>query len=139
MDEFSPTLPRLTADVVCAYVARNAVPVAAVPDLIRTVHAALRDVVEGKAATPTVQAEPASAAAIRKSVTPDALISFIDGKRYKTLRRHLTAHGLTPEQYRRAFGLSHDYPLVAPSYAKRRSDLAKAIGLGVPGSLARAA
>jgi predicted transcriptional regulator len=138
-----PTLSRLTRDLVCAYVARNAVPVAQVPELIRTVHGSLSRLAAGAEAigTPTSAParEPASPAVVKKSITNDALISFIDGKPYKTLRRHLTAHGLSPEQYRRRYGLPADYPLVAPSYSKARSDLAKAIGLGVPGALAKAA
>ena len=72
-----------------------------------------------------------SKAQIRASLTPDALVSFIDGSRHKLLKRHLTNNGLTPAQYRERFGLPHDYPMVAPNYSARRSALAKAIGLGV--------
>ena len=82
-------------------------------------------------------AELPSAAQIRRSVTDEALTSFIDGNSYKTLKRHLAAHGLTPEQYRSQYGLPADYPMVAPGYAAHRSALAKAIGLGVPGGMAR--
>lgn len=67
---------------------------------------------------------------IKKSITPEGLISFMDGKRYKTLKRHLTTHGLSPESYRVRFGLPHDYPMVASDYAAQRSALAKSIGLG---------
>ena len=72
----------------------------------------------------------ATPAQIRKSVTPDALISFIDGKPYKTLRRHLTLRGLTPEQYRAKWGLAPDYPMTSASYSEQRSELARALGLG---------
>ncbi len=75
-------------------------------------------------------------AEIRKSIGRDGLVSFIDGKVYKTLKRHLSSHGLDPESYRERFGLPSDYPMVAPSYAARRSALAKEIGLGRPGALA---
>ena len=141
MSDFGPTLTRLTTDLVCAYVARNAVPASSVPDLIRTVHNSMRSLASGAAAPgePVPAVEPASPSAVKKSITSDALISFIDGRPYKTLRRHLSAHGLTPAQYRHRYGLPEDYPLVAPSYSKARSDLAKAIGLGVPGGMAKAA
>ncbi|TXN57906.1 MucR family transcriptional regulator, partial [Methylobacterium sp. WL18] len=77
-----------------------------------------------------------SAAQIRKSVQHDGIVSFIDGKTYKTLKRHLTANGLSPQSYRERYGLPTDYPMVAPSYAEQRSALAKAIGLGQPGAMA---
>ena len=88
---------------------------------------------------PAVAAEPetkVSSAEIRKSIKPDGLVSFVDGKSYKTLKRHLTSHGLDPKSYRDRYGLPADYPMVAGEYAERRSALAKAIGLGVPGSRA---
>lgn len=78
-----------------------------------------------------------TAAQIRRSITPDALISFEDGKRYKTLRRHLTTRGLTPEQYREKWGLKPDYPMTAPSYSAARSEMAKSLGLGQIGQQAR--
>ncbi|MGC5779510.1 MucR family transcriptional regulator [Methylobacterium sp. NFXW15] len=119
----------LTTEIVSAYVAKNPVPVSGVPDLIRSVHASL----VGLAAP--VPAEPApelpTPAAIKKSVRPDALISFLDGRPYKTLKRHLTVNGMTPESYRARFGLPADYPMTAPSYSARRSELAKQLGLGV--------
>jgi predicted transcriptional regulator len=97
------------------------------------VHAAL----VGLGRNAPAQAEPAlerpTSAQIRKSVQDDGLVSFIDGRSYKTLKRHLTAHDLTPERYRERFGLPIDYPMTAPGYAAQRSALAKAIGLGVPG------
>lgn len=137
MSDYGPSLTRLTADLVSAYVARNAVPVAAMPDLIRTVHAAIGGLSKDAPATPQVQ--PLSPAEVKRSITKDGLISFIDGRTYKTLRRHLTAHRMTPDQYRREYGLPADYPLVAPSYSATRSKIAKAIGLGVPGAMAQAA
>ncbi len=119
----------LTTEIVSAYVSKNPVPVSGVPDLIRSVHASL----VGLAAS--VPAEPApelpTPAAIKKSVRPDALISFLDGRPYKTLKRHLTVNGMTPESYRARFGLPADYPMTAPSYSARRSELAKQLGLGV--------
>ena len=80
--------------------------------------------------------ERPTAAQIRKSITPDALTSFVDGKRYKTLKRHLSKHGLDPHSYRAKFGLPTDYPMVSPSYSEARSALAKNIGLGRPGRAA---
>jgi predicted transcriptional regulator len=125
------------ADIVCAYVSNNHVAASDLPALIRSVHAAvinltrdgqIRDVVE-----PAQQ--KMTAAQIRKSVTPDALISFIDGRGYKTLKRHLTKHGLDPASYRMRFGLPADYPMVAAAYSETRSGLAKSIGLGQRGEL----
>src|ERR1700710_1878862 len=119
----------LTADIVSAYVANNSVPVPDLPTLLSGVHAALTGL--GQTSAP---AEPefkkATPAQIKKSVTPDALISFIDGKPYKTLKRHLSGNGLTIEQYRERYGLPRDYPTTAPNYSARRSKLAQALGLG---------
>lgn len=119
----------LTADIVSAYVRGNPLPASSLPDLIRSVRGALEvnDMV-------TVPAEPViekpTPAQIKKSVTPDALISFIDGKSYKTLKRHLTTHGLNPDSYRQRYGLPVDYPMVCPNYSEQRSNLAKQLGLG---------
>lgn len=137
MSDHSPSLTRLTADLVSAYVTRNAVPASDMPGLIRTVHAAIGGL--GTAGPATPQVRTLSQAEVKRSITADGLVSFIDGRTYQTLRRHLTAHRMTPDQYRREFGLPADYPLVAPSYSKKRSKIAKAIGLGVPGALAQAA
>ena len=117
----------LTADVVSAYVAKNSVRPADLPDLIASVHGALQGL------TVQPQAEPEKrepAVSVKKSMTPDFLISLEDGKRYKTLKRHLNGRGLTPEQYREKWGLPSSYPKVASNYAKRRSELATASGLG---------
>jgi predicted transcriptional regulator len=125
-------LTELTADVVAAFVMNNAIPVADLPAFINSVHAAL-----GGSNAPAVEAveEPKklTAAQIRKSITPDALYSFVDGRPYKTLRRHLTSNGLTVDQYKAQYGLPKDYPTVAPSYSAARSQMAKAIGLGQAG------
>ena len=133
-------LAELTGEIVSAYVTNNSVPAAELPKLIEGVHAALTTLQPGApVATPEADIEKPSAAQIRKSVQPDGLVSFIDGQSYKTLKRHLTAYGLTPECYRAQYGLPVDYPMVAKSYAEKRSALAKAIGLGRPGAMAEGA
>jgi predicted transcriptional regulator len=123
------------ANLVAAYVSNNSVPSSELPALIASIHNAITGLGNGSAVAPAVQdvAKP-TAGAIRKSVSDDGIVSFIDGKSYKTLKRHLTSHGVTPQQYRERFGLPHDYPMVAPSYAAKRSELARAIGLGQVGA-----
>ncbi|PXW64023.1 MucR family transcriptional regulator [Methylobacterium sp. B4] len=126
-----PELDRieLAADLVSAYVSNNSLPSAELPALITQVHAALL----GLSAPQTPkeeEVERATPAQVKKSITPDALISFIDGKPYKTLKRHLTTHGLDIEGYRRRYGLPTDYPTVASNYSAARSALAKDLGLG---------
>ena len=119
----------LVSDIVSAYVSKNNVPPGELPALIRSVYEVLNNI--GKPAAPTAEEAPRlTPAQVRKSITPDQLISFVDGKPYKSLKRHLTKHGLTPEEYRTKFGLPRDYPMVAESYAKQRSELAKSLGLG---------
>ena len=140
-DETTDTLAVITAELVAAYVSNNPVPAAELPALITRVHGAIAGLVSGTLtadAGAAVQAdvEKPSAAQIRKSVRPDGIVSFIDGKTYKTLKRHLRANGLDPQSYRDRYGLPADYPMVAPSYAEQRSALAKAIGLGQPGAMA---
>ncbi len=127
---------QLAGDIVAAYVTNNHISAADLPALIETVHSTISGLIGGKQATKAVElaSEKATPAQIRKSVQPDCLISFIDGRAYKTLKRHLTANGLTPDAYRAQFGLPSDYPMVAPSYSERRSNLAKAAGLGQPRS-----
>jgi predicted transcriptional regulator len=121
----------LAGDIVSAYVSNNSVPVSELPALIQGIHAALVGLANGAVqAAPEAEIEKPSAAQIRKSVTPEGIVSFLDGRSYKTLKRHLSTQGLSPETYRSRFGLPADYPMVAPEYAKRRSDLAKSIGLG---------
>jgi predicted transcriptional regulator len=119
----------LAADIVSAYVAKNAVPISELPALIASVHSALSKTAQGSMGQPHEELHPA--VPIKKSITPDFLISLEDGKRYKSLKRHLrTSYNLTPDQYRAKWGLPADYPMVAPNYAKARSQLAKTMGLG---------
>ncbi len=137
----TPDIVVLTGDIVSAYVSNNSVPAAELGGLIAGVHAALLRLSGAAPAAAEVEApvEKPSPAQIRKSVTDEGLISFIDGKTYKTLKRHLTTHGLDPRAYRQRYGLPDDYPMVAPAYAAQRSALAKQIGLGRPGALAERA
>ena len=117
----------LTAEVVAAYVGNHQVATSDLPALIRTVYASF-------AGEPDAAGDPAgptlTKAQIRKSVTPDAIISFEDGRGYKMLRRHLSTYDLTPATYRAKWGLPSDYPMVAPAYHEQRSGMAKASGLG---------
>ncbi|MGU3340759.1 MucR family transcriptional regulator [Methylobacterium mesophilicum] len=128
---------QLAGEVVAAYISNNSVPVAELPGLIRIMHDTIAALASRTASNPT-ETQPEvvrpSPAQIRKSVQQDGLVSFVDGKTYKTLKRHLTANGLTPQGYCERYGLPADYPMVASSYAEQRSALAKAIGLGQPGS-----
>ena len=119
---------QLAADIVSTYVANNSLPITELAALVSTVHAALVGL--GKVAATEVVPEKPTAAQIRKSISPDALISFEDGKPYKTLRRHLTIRGLTREAYRAKWGLPVDYPMTAPSYSAKRSEMARNAGLG---------
>ncbi|MHB2207009.1 Ros/MucR family transcriptional regulator [Methylobacterium sp. CM6257] len=118
-------------EVAAAYVANNSVPAAELPVLIANIYSALSGLDQGGASEAPAIEKP-TPAQIRKSITPDALISFIDGRPYKTLRRHLGAHGLTFQQYRERYGLPRDYPSVAASYSEQRSAMARSIGLGQP-------
>ncbi|ACK82474.1 MucR family transcriptional regulator [Methylorubrum extorquens] len=126
-----------TAAITAAYVTKNTISATDFPGLITRVHAALAGL-GGASATPVAEAEieKATPAQIRKSITPDAIVSFIDGKAYKTLKRHLGANGLDPHSYRHRYGLPNDYPMVAPNYAARRSELAKSLGVGRTGGRA---
>ena len=132
-DQALETLPtsdllRMTADVVSAYVRNNPLATNDLPGVISTVHASLNDlnINGGAAAVPLQPAVP-----IRRSVTPDYIVCLEDGKKLKMLKRHLrTSYNLTPEEYRTKWQLGPDYPMVAPNYAKRRSEFAKQIGLG---------
>jgi predicted transcriptional regulator len=119
----------LTAEIVSAYVSKNPLRPSDLPELLSSVHAALSALSQG-GVTDAVPVGKLTPAQIRKSITPDALISFEDGKLYKTLGRHLTIRGLTPEAYREKWGLPRDYPMVAASYSAQRSALAKSLGLG---------
>lgn len=121
-------------DIVAAYVSNNHVSAADLPTLIANVHAAISGLNSPSADGEVKEAEgvKATPAQIKKSVQPDGLISFIDGRAYKTLKRHLTSHGFNPQRYCEQFGLPSDYPMVAPSYSEKRSSIAKAVGLGQP-------
>ena len=122
-------LVRMAADIAAAYVSANSVQAQDLPALIRTVHAALLEVSGEVSSTPEAAPEPA--VAIKKSVTADYIICLEDGKKFKSLKRHLrTRYAMTPDEYRSKWGLAHDYPMVAANYAKERSNLAKRMGLG---------
>ena len=139
--ELGSNFAELAGGIVAAYVSNNSVPASELPNLIRSVHNAVAGLASGEVSSSAASTEPAAKrtpAEIRKSIRNDGLASFIDGKTYKTLKRHLTAQGLDPRSYRERFGLPADYPMVAPSYAAQRSALAQAIGLGRPGALAEA-
>jgi predicted transcriptional regulator len=121
-------LAAITAGVVSSYVSNNSVSASDLPSLIATVHASLAGL---GAPQPEPQAErPKPLMPIKKTVTADYLVSLEDGRQYKSLKRHLSGKGLTPEQYREKWGLPRDYPMVAPSYAAKRSELARSNGLG---------
>lgn len=127
----------LTADVVSAYVSNNSVAAADLPTLIQTVHVALTSAATGATKEPVVELTPA--VPIKKSVGPDFIICLEDGKKFKSLKRHLrTAYDMTPADYRAKWGLPADYPMVAPNYAAARSELAKKAGLGQQRSKAAA-
>ncbi len=119
----------MAADIVSAYVSANQVPPQELPALIRTVYSALQEVSGTAPRGQELTQEPAIA--VKKSVTPDYIICLEDGKKFKSLKRHLrTRYGMTPDEYRSKWGLGRDYPMVAPNYAKERSNLAKRMGLG---------
>ncbi|MCB1412925.1 MAG: MucR family transcriptional regulator [Xanthobacteraceae bacterium] len=119
----------LTANIVSAYVSNNSTPASDIPALIGQVHAALVKVSSGRVEAPPEPVKPA--VSVKKSVTPEYLVCLEDGKRFKSLKRHLrTQYNMTPEQYRDKWGLPPDYPMVAPNYAVARSQLAKKMGLG---------
>jgi predicted transcriptional regulator len=125
----SNNLVELAADIVSAYVANNSVRPSDLPELINAVHSALKT-------TGNQQNQPEAqpltpAVSIKKSIGQDYIICLDDGKKFKSLKRHLrTKYGMTPEQYREKWGLPKDYPMVAPAYARARSELAKSMGLG---------
>ncbi|RTM05688.1 MAG: transcriptional regulator [Hyphomicrobiales bacterium] len=121
-------LIELTADIVSAYVSKNAVPVASLPELIESINLSL-----AKIGQPAEPEKPAQTPAVnpKRSVFPDYIVCLEDGKKFKSLKRHLNVHyGLSPDEYRVKWGLPRDYPMVAPSYAATRSALAKSSGLG---------
>ena len=128
--ENKPAILELAAQIIASYVGNNSVEQSDLPKLIAEVHRALEAVSNGA----NVKEEPVDskpAVNIKKSITPDYLICFEDGKKFKSLKRHLRTHfNLSPEQYREKWGLPADYPMVAPNYANSRSKLAKTMGLG---------
>ena len=131
MDDKSEII-EMTADIVAAYVGANSVPAGDLPSLIQSVHRALSGVASGVDATEATPKEPA--VPIKKSITPDYLVCLEDGRKFKSLKRHLrTKYNMSPEDYRAKWALPKDYPMVAPNYAKARSDLAKQMGLGQGG------
>jgi len=120
----------LSADIVAAYVTKNHIQRDELPALIATVHEALRSAAIGVTEPP----KPEPVIPPNKSVRPDHIVCLFDGKKFKSLKRHLsTNHNMTPQEYRATFGLRPDYPMVAPAYASARSDLARAMGLGRKG------
>ena len=122
------TLLTLTADIVAAHVSNNSVAVNDLPNLIQNVHGALSGISKSTSAP---EARPEPKVSIRASIKPDYIVCLEDGKKLKMLKRHLMTHyQLTPDQYRQKWGLSSDYPMVAPNYAEQRRVLAKKIGLG---------
>ena len=130
--EDKPELLEMTADIVSAYVGNNSVSADALPALISNIHAALSGVSNGPVEVEPEPKEPA--VPIRKSIAPDFLICLEDGRKFKSLKRHLrTKYDMSPEEYRAKWGLPKDYPMVAPNYAKARSELAKSMGLGQGG------
>jgi predicted transcriptional regulator len=129
-DQAKSELVELTAEIVSAYVSNNTVSVGDVPGLIGDVHSALARAASGTV-VPSVLEELRPAINVKKSVTPEFIICLEDGKKFKSLKRHLRTHyNLSPEEYREKWGLPHDYPMVAPNYAAARSALAKKMGLG---------
>jgi len=123
---------RLAAEIVAAFVSNNSLPRSELNDLIVTVHTALRRLSDTSASAPAESEPLVPAVSVRKSVTADYLICLEDGKRFKSLKRHLATLGLTPEQYRDKWSLPADYPMVAPGYSAKRSALAKGAGFGKP-------
>ena len=122
-------LVSLTSDIICAFVSNNSVNAADLPGIIADVHEALSRASQRAGGSEREELKPAIA--LKKSVTPDYIVCLEDGKKFKSLKRHLRTHyNLSPEEYREKWGLPHDYPMVAPNYAAARSQLAKQMGLG---------
>ena len=123
------TLAEMTADLVAAYVAKNVIRPTDLPSLIASVHETLA----GLGKVPDLEPAPEAvkpAVPVKKSITDDYIISLEDGRKLKSMKRYLAGLGMTPDEYRAKWGLSKDYPMVAPSYAAKRSELARTIGLG---------
>ena len=120
----------LATEIVAAFVANNSLPIVELPALIHSTHAALERLARGPVDTAPLVEKKEPAVSIRKSLTPDFLVCLDDGKKFKSLRRHLATLGMTPDQYRAKWSLPSDYPMVAANYAAVRSEMAKRIGLG---------
>ena len=121
-------LLRMTTDIVASFLTHNSVPAENVPDLIRSVHATMGEI-SGTASKPEPKSKPA--VPISKSITDDHIICLEDGKKLKMLKRYLRSqYDMSPDDYRRKWGLPSDYPMVAPAYSRKRSSFAKSIGLG---------
>lgn len=135
MDDRSEVI-EMTADIVSAFVSNNSVPAGELPALIQSVHRALSGVSTTPEVVESAPREPA--VPVKKSVNPDFIVCLEDGRKFKSLKRHLrTKYNMSPEEYRSKWGLPKDYPMVAPNYAKARSDLAKQMGLGQGGRAPR--
>ena len=132
MDDQTTSLLNMTVGIVANYVGNNSIKPEEVSRLIASTYTALQNVGDQQGEEPEVYDQP-SAAQIRKSNTEAGLVSFIDGKTYQSLKRHLGTHGLTPADYRDRYGLKDDYPMVSPAYSARRSQLARELGLGQKG------
>jgi predicted transcriptional regulator len=129
-DRADPRLVEMTVEIVSAYVSGNEIDATEVPGLISSIFGTLSQV-EGNISVPVAAKDQVPAVSPKKSIFPDFIICLEDGKRFKSLKRHLrSSYNLTPEEYRAKWGLSSDYPMVAPNYAAARSQLAKKIGLG---------
>lgn len=132
MSDDQSSVIEMAAEIVSAYVGHNVISTEQLPNLIRQVHAALNSVGTGAPEAPPAALVPA--VSIKKSINPDFLICLEDGRRFKSLKRHLrTRYAMSPEEYRAKWGLPKTYPMVAPSYAAARSALAKSMGLGQAG------
>jgi predicted transcriptional regulator len=120
----------LASEIVAAYVTKNHIQKDELPSLIASIHGALQQAATGS--TKSEQAKPEPVVPPNKSVRPDHIVCLFDGKKFKSLKRHIrVSHGMTPQQYREAFDLRQDYPMVAPAYASARSELAKGMGFGL--------
>jgi predicted transcriptional regulator len=125
----APNYIELCADIASAYVSNNSVLAADLPSLLQSIYAALTKTAQGQEEEPKTELIPA--VSVRKSLTPDYIVCLEDGKKFKSLKRHLrSTYDMTPEQYRAKWNLPADYPMVAPNYAKARSELARTMGLG---------
>lgn len=129
MSKSSPSVLHMASEIVSAYVSHNALPAAHIPELIQTIYKSLSDMEQSQGDAAKEPLKPA--VPIRRSITPEHITCLEDGKKLKMLKRHLrTTYNMTPDDYRKKWGLPADYPMVAPNYAAQRSDFAKRIGLG---------